>query len=249
MAPISRGFRRRHPDDGEPAGSRPASTSSATSPCSRRARRPAPTSPPWSFSIGGEIDERHAVDLGRVPGAPARDGHEGHPLRHEVVEARHDLAGRLARHAARRRRDRRPTSSTAYCDGGYTTNLPLEDLLDGKAWVAYSTTASRSTPSTAARPGCSCRTCTSGRAPSGCAASTLLDRGRARVLGAARLPRVRRPMARAAVPGGLSSRAVAWRTAARAPSVARRDADRPHLRPRRRPTGPATSPASTSTSA
>ena len=32
------------------------------------------------------------------------------------------------------------------------------------------TTARRSNPSTAARPGCSCRTCTSGRAPSGCAA-------------------------------------------------------------------------------
>ncbi len=26
---------------------------------------------------------------------------------------------------------------TAWCDGGYTTNLPLEDLLDGRSWVAY----------------------------------------------------------------------------------------------------------------
>ncbi|HEX2023794.1 MAG TPA: sulfite oxidase-like oxidoreductase [Acidimicrobiales bacterium] len=25
----------------------------------------------------------------------------------------------------------------AHCDGGYTTNLPLDDVLDGKAWVAY----------------------------------------------------------------------------------------------------------------
>jgi DMSO/TMAO reductase YedYZ molybdopterin-dependent catalytic subunit len=25
----------------------------------------------------------------------------------------------------------------AHCDGGYTTNLPLEDVTDGKAWVAY----------------------------------------------------------------------------------------------------------------
>jgi DMSO/TMAO reductase YedYZ molybdopterin-dependent catalytic subunit len=25
----------------------------------------------------------------------------------------------------------------AYSDGGYTTNLPLEDLMDGKAWVVY----------------------------------------------------------------------------------------------------------------
>ena len=25
----------------------------------------------------------------------------------------------------------------AFCDGGYTTNLPLSELLDGKAWVAF----------------------------------------------------------------------------------------------------------------
>jgi DMSO/TMAO reductase YedYZ molybdopterin-dependent catalytic subunit len=25
----------------------------------------------------------------------------------------------------------------AWCDGGYTTNAPLADLMDGKAWVAY----------------------------------------------------------------------------------------------------------------
>ena len=27
--------------------------------------------------------------------------------------------------------------AVAFCDGGYTTNLPLEDLTDGKAWIAY----------------------------------------------------------------------------------------------------------------
>jgi DMSO/TMAO reductase YedYZ molybdopterin-dependent catalytic subunit len=26
---------------------------------------------------------------------------------------------------------------TAWCDGGYTTNLPLADLVGGRAWVAY----------------------------------------------------------------------------------------------------------------
>jgi DMSO/TMAO reductase YedYZ molybdopterin-dependent catalytic subunit len=25
----------------------------------------------------------------------------------------------------------------AFCDGGYTTNLPIEDLTGGKAWIAY----------------------------------------------------------------------------------------------------------------
>jgi len=29
------------------------------------------------------------------------------------------------------------THALAFCDGGYTTNLPLEDLLDGKAWIAF----------------------------------------------------------------------------------------------------------------
>jgi DMSO/TMAO reductase YedYZ molybdopterin-dependent catalytic subunit len=26
---------------------------------------------------------------------------------------------------------------TAWCDGGYTTNLPLEDVVGGRAWIAY----------------------------------------------------------------------------------------------------------------
>jgi DMSO/TMAO reductase YedYZ molybdopterin-dependent catalytic subunit len=25
----------------------------------------------------------------------------------------------------------------AFCDGGYTTNLPTEDVIDGKAWIAF----------------------------------------------------------------------------------------------------------------
>ena len=29
------------------------------------------------------------------------------------------------------------THVLAYCDGGYTTNVPLEDLVDGQAWVAF----------------------------------------------------------------------------------------------------------------
>ena len=30
-----------------------------------------------------------------------------------------------------------PSIVLAFCDGGYTTNLPLEDVTDGKAWVAF----------------------------------------------------------------------------------------------------------------
>jgi DMSO/TMAO reductase YedYZ molybdopterin-dependent catalytic subunit len=56
---------------------------------------------------------------------------------------------------------------TAWSDGGYTTNLPLEDVTDDKAWVAHEYDGSRLTPSTAAQPASSCRTCTSERARNG----------------------------------------------------------------------------------
>ncbi len=29
------------------------------------------------------------------------------------------------------------THAMAFADGGYTTNLPLEDVVDGKAWIAF----------------------------------------------------------------------------------------------------------------
>jgi DMSO/TMAO reductase YedYZ molybdopterin-dependent catalytic subunit len=29
------------------------------------------------------------------------------------------------------------THVLAFCDGGYTANLPLEDVVDGRAWIAY----------------------------------------------------------------------------------------------------------------
>lgn len=58
----------------------------------------------------------------------------------------------------------------AYCDGGYTTNLPLEEVTGGKAWLAFAYDGEPSSPSTAGRCACWCHTCTSGRAPSGCGA-------------------------------------------------------------------------------
>jgi DMSO/TMAO reductase YedYZ molybdopterin-dependent catalytic subunit len=39
---------------------------------------------------------------------------------------------------------------TAWCDGGYTTNLPLADLTGGAPGSPTATRASRSSPSTAA---------------------------------------------------------------------------------------------------
>ena len=58
----------------------------------------------------------------------------------------------------------------AFCDGGYTTNLPTEDVTGGKAWVAFGYDGAPLEPEHGGPARLWCRTCTSGRAPSGCAA-------------------------------------------------------------------------------
>ena len=64
----------------------------------------------------------------------------------------------------------------AFCDGGYTTNLPLEDVTDGKAWVAFAFDGEPLDPEHGGPARCSSRTSTSGRARSGCAASSSATR-------------------------------------------------------------------------
>ena len=63
----------------------------------------------------------------------------------------------------------------AYSYGGYTTNVPLADLTGGKAWVV---TEHEGEPLPREHGGplaCSCRTSTSGRAPSGSPACACID--------------------------------------------------------------------------
>ena len=55
----------------------------------------------------------------------------------------------------------------AFCDGGYTTNLPLEEVTGGKAWIAHTYEENYSRRCTAVRRACSSPTSTSGRAPNG----------------------------------------------------------------------------------
>ena len=67
------------------------------------------------------------------------------------------------------------THVLAFSHTGYTTNLPLADVTGGKAWVVWEVDGEPLAASTAARPGCSCRTSTSGRARSGSPGLRVLD--------------------------------------------------------------------------
>jgi Oxidoreductase molybdopterin binding domain len=72
---------------------------------------------------------------------------------------------------------------TAFCDGGYTTNLPVEDLRDERGWSSGSTTVSRSRPSTGDQRASWCRTSISGSPRSGyedCASWTTTSQGSGR---------------------------------------------------------------------
>jgi hypothetical protein len=142
MTPISRGFRGRSRPDAPADRVPPGQYVTDDFPVLSAGPTPHTPLDQWTFSIEGEIDEPRSWTWDELR-APPSGGHEGHPLRHEVVEAGHGLGGVSV--------TRSLTAWTeaefvlAFCDGGYTTNLPLEDVTGGKAWVAFGYESSRST--------------------------------------------------------------------------------------------------------
>jgi DMSO/TMAO reductase YedYZ molybdopterin-dependent catalytic subunit len=91
----------------------------------------------WDFSIGGEVDEPKRWTWDEFRALPSekftRDIHcvtkwSKLGTTWEGVSVDTLLAG--AETAAE--------YVTAFCDKGYTTNLPLEDVTGGKAWLAFS---------------------------------------------------------------------------------------------------------------
>ena len=90
----------------------------------------------WIFSIAGDVSEPKTwswEDLRALPSEDIRtDIHcvtkwskldtswEGVSLDTLLSEVEHEA-----------------THVLAFCDGGYTTNLPLEDVVDGQAWIAF----------------------------------------------------------------------------------------------------------------
>ena len=91
----------------------------------------------WRFRLQTETGQTRDWDWASVPRA-ARRGHHGRPpLRDQVVQADHALARGVAGHPAGRGETSAPSTLLAHSYGGYTTNLPLADLRDGQAWIAF----------------------------------------------------------------------------------------------------------------
>ncbi len=97
----------------------------------------------------------------------------------------------------------------AFSDGGYTTNLPLEDVTGGKAWVAVQLSmVRRSRPEHGGPARLLVPHLYFWKSAKWVRGLQLMATRRARLLGDVRLPHVRRPVARAAV-----QRRLTWRLA------------------------------------
>jgi DMSO/TMAO reductase YedYZ molybdopterin-dependent catalytic subunit len=136
MSPISRGFLgRRHQVD-DPSRVPPGQYVTADFPVLSAGPTPHTPLDQWTFEIAGEVDEPASWSWEEFLALPAEtptvDIHcvtkwskLDTPWRGVSVDS---LLERVVTEAG---------YLTAFSDGGYTTNLALEDVTGGKAWVAY----------------------------------------------------------------------------------------------------------------
>jgi DMSO/TMAO reductase YedYZ molybdopterin-dependent catalytic subunit len=136
VSPISRGFRGRSRSDAP--GERVPPGQYVTDDFPVLSAGPTPHTPlaEWTFAIAGEIDEPRRWTWDEFRALPSeqitRDIHcvtKWSKLDSEwegvSVDTLLDGVETEAEHLV------------AFCDGGYTTNVPIDDVTGGKAWVAF----------------------------------------------------------------------------------------------------------------
>src|SRR6476646_7240581 len=136
MAPISRGFHRRRRDDADPARVPPGQYVTGDFPV--LSAGPAPHTPlaASTFTIRGAVDEPVSFTWDELQALP----------RERVTVDIHCVTKwskldttwtGVSIDTLLEGVDTDAAHVTAWCDGGYTTNLPLEDLTGGRAWIAF----------------------------------------------------------------------------------------------------------------
>jgi DMSO/TMAO reductase YedYZ molybdopterin-dependent catalytic subunit len=135
MTPITRGFHGRR-SDVDPSRVPPGQYVVTDFPVLSAGPTPHTPLDEWTFSIDGAVDAARSWTWEELralpPDAPTVDIH--------CVTKWSKLDTRWTGVSLDTLLDGVSTEGdyvSAWCDGGYTTNLPLADLRDGKAWVAY----------------------------------------------------------------------------------------------------------------
>jgi DMSO/TMAO reductase YedYZ molybdopterin-dependent catalytic subunit len=135
MPPVSRGFRGRRPDV-DPARVPPGQYVETDFPVLSAGPTPRTPLDEWSFTIAGAVDAPRSWSWEEFRALPS----ETVTVDIHCVTKWSKLDTTWSGISFDTLLDGIDTEGmyiSAWCDGGYTTNLPLPDVKDGKAWVAY----------------------------------------------------------------------------------------------------------------
>ena len=136
MPPISRGFRGRRNEDVETARVPPGQYVTSDFPVLSAGPTPHRPLESWSFDVRGEVDEPRTWTWDQFTALP--NEHITVDIHCVTKWSKLDTSWTgVSLDALLDGVDTSAEYVVAFCDGGYTTNLPLEDLTGGKAWVAY----------------------------------------------------------------------------------------------------------------
>ena len=135
MSPVTRGFHRREPS-GDDSRIPPGQHLVGGFPVLSAGPTPHTPLDQWTFTIDGMVDEPLRWTWGELRALPAE------PVRCDIhcVTSWSKLDTNWEGVSLDTLLDGVDTEAdyiTAWCDGGYTTNLPIEDITDGRAWVAF----------------------------------------------------------------------------------------------------------------
>jgi DMSO/TMAO reductase YedYZ molybdopterin-dependent catalytic subunit len=136
VAPVSRGFRGRRRRDVDPVRVPPGQYVVDDFPVLSAGPTPRTSREEWSFRIGGALDEPVSWTWDQFQAMPA----ETFTVDIHCVTKWSKLGTAWTGVPLDALLERVRTEAdylTAWCDGGYTTNLALEDVTDGRAWVVY----------------------------------------------------------------------------------------------------------------
>ena len=133
---ISRGFHGRDREGADPARVPPGQYVTTGFPVLSAGPTPRVALDEWTFSIRGEVDEPRSWSWNELQALPREDITVDIHCVTKWSKLDTDWAG-VSIDVLLDGVDTAAEHVLAYCDGGYTTNLPLEDVTGGRAWLAF----------------------------------------------------------------------------------------------------------------
>jgi DMSO/TMAO reductase YedYZ molybdopterin-dependent catalytic subunit len=136
MSPVSRGFLGRRRPVADPSRLPPGQYLETGFPVLSAGPTPHTPLDEWSFLIDGVVEQAVSWPWNEFLELPSEDITVDI---HCVTKwSKFDTRWRgVSVDTLLERIDSEAAYLTAWCDGGYTTNLPRDDISDGKAWIAY----------------------------------------------------------------------------------------------------------------